>query len=58
MAERAEVLVVIFRQDRILRSDPIRLSELQASGALRSWPQSITRIRSEGKAWLAQLLAA
>lgn len=57
LAERSEVLVVVFRQDRILRANPIQLVELQEGGALRSWPQSITRVRPEGRAWLAQRLA-
>lgn len=58
LASRNEVLVVMFRQDRILRPDPITLSELIGSRVLSSWPQSITQTRPEGTAWLAQRLGA
>jgi hypothetical protein len=56
LARRNEVLVVMFRQDRILRSDPITLPELIGTRVLNSWPQSITQTRPEGTAWLAQRL--
>ncbi|MFD4325061.1 GNAT family N-acetyltransferase [Nocardioides sp. NPDC058538] len=52
-----EVLVVMFRQDRVFRDDPLTIGELQAGRVLRSWPQSITRTRKEGASWLAQRLA-
>lgn len=56
MTRKGPVLMVLFRQDRILREDPIELDELKASGAIRSWPQSITRLRSGGEPWLAKRL--
>ena len=58
LARRNEVLVVMFRQDRLLRADPITLSELFGGRVLNSWPQSITQLRSEGTAWLEQRLGA
>lgn len=56
MTEQAEVLVVVFRQDRILRDRPISLAEARAAGLVRSHPQSIMRARSEGLGWLRQRL--
>jgi GNAT superfamily N-acetyltransferase len=56
LARQGDVLVVMFRQDRVLRDKPVRLAELTSANALKSWPQSITRIRPEGAAWLAQRL--
>jgi GNAT superfamily N-acetyltransferase len=56
LARRNEVLVVMFRQDRLLRMDPITLSELIGGRVLNSWPQSITQTRPEGTAWLVQRL--
>jgi GNAT superfamily N-acetyltransferase len=53
-----EVLVVLFRQAKVLRADPITLDDLQACGAARSWPQTIQRMRQEGLEWLRQRLAA
>lgn len=58
LTRQGEVLVVMFRQDRVLRDNPLTLGELQAAKVLRSWPQSITRTRKEGAAWLAQRLDA
>jgi len=55
LAKRSEVLVLQFRQDRIL-TEPIDLEELVAAQVVRSWPQSITRSRGEGAEWLAQRL--
>jgi GNAT superfamily N-acetyltransferase len=57
LARRNDVLAVMFRQDRVLRSDPISLADLTGHGVLTSWPQAITQIRSEGAEWLAQRLA-
>lgn len=56
LARNGEVLVVLFRQDRVLRADPITLEELRSARAVAAWPQSISRIRPEGTAWLAQRL--
>jgi len=56
LTRRNDVLVVMFRQDRILRSEPITLDELIQGGVLTSWPQSVTKTRPEGTAWLAQRL--
>jgi len=53
LTRKGEVLVVMFRQDRILRGNPIALDELVAAEAIGSWPQSITRIRKESIEWLA-----
>lgn len=58
MARNRDVLVVQFRQDRILTEEPIDLEELLAAGVVRSWPQSITRTRPEGLEWLIQRLHA
>lgn len=58
MARNRDVLVVQFRQDRILTEEPIDLEELLAAGVIRSWPQSITRTRPEGLEWLTQRLHA
>ena len=55
LANEGPLLVIQFRQDRIL-IDPIDLEELIAAGMARSWPQSITKVKQEGEAWLAQRL--
>jgi hypothetical protein len=56
MARRARgVLALRFRQDRFLEP-PITLADMQMAGALRSWPQSITRIRQQGVPWVRDLL--
>jgi len=52
-----EVLVVLFRQARVLRADPITLDDLRQGGAARGWPQTIQRVRPEGLPWLQQRLA-
>lgn len=56
MTRRGEVLVVLFRQDRVLADDPIELPELQGAGICKTWPQSISQVRTEGEEWLAQRL--
>lgn len=56
--EHREVLVVLFRQARVLRGDPITLDDLRASDAARGWPQTIQQVRPEGLPWLQQRLAA
>lgn len=53
-----EVLVVLFRQAKVLRADPLTLEDLKAAGAARAWPQTIQKTRPEGTAWLTQRLAA
>lgn len=58
LCRRGVVLSVMFRQDRVLRDDPITLDELTSSGLLRSWPQSIARLHQEGLPWLRQRLDA
>lgn len=56
MARRARgVLAIRFRQDRFLEP-PITLADMKMAGALRSWPQSITRVRQQGMPWLRELL--
>ncbi|NHA67729.1 GNAT family N-acetyltransferase [Phycicoccus flavus] len=56
MARRARgVLAIRFRQDRFLEP-PITLTDMKLAGALRSWPQSITRLREEGMPWMRDLL--
>lgn len=57
-AQRNEVLVVLFRQARVLRTDPITLDDLMAADAARAWPQTIQQVRREGLGWLQQRLAA
>lgn len=56
--QRNEVLVVLFRQARVLRADPITLDDLIAANAARGWPQTIQEVREEGLGWLQQRLAA
>lgn len=51
LAHRGEILALIFRQDRVLETE-IPLVDLTANGALNAHPQSITRVRGEGAAWL------
>ncbi len=51
-----EVLVLLFRQDRVLRDRPITLPEAEAAGLVVSHPQSTQRARAEGIAWLTQRL--
>lgn len=58
LARLGEVLVVLFRQDRVLRQDPITLEDLQREGVSLTWPQTITRTRTEGARWLQQRLDA
>ncbi|WP_353953575.1 GNAT family N-acetyltransferase [Knoellia sp. S7-12] len=56
MTRRARgVLAIRFRQDRFLEP-PITLTDMQLAGALRSWPQSITRLRQQGIPWVQDLL--
>ena len=56
MARRARgVLAIRFRQDRFLEQ-PLTLADMKMAGALRSWPQSITRLRQEGMPWVRDLL--
>ncbi|MGL5823704.1 MAG: GNAT family N-acetyltransferase, partial [Nocardioides sp.] len=56
MARRARgVLALRFRQDRFLEP-PITLNDVKMAGALRSWPQSITRLRQQGMAWIRDML--
>ena len=50
-------LAILFRQDRFI-DPPWSLAELQQNAVLRSWPQSVTRIREEGMAWVRSRLAA
>jgi len=56
LARAGEVLVVIFRQDRVLRDRPISLAEAREAGLVVSHPQSIMRARPEGIEWLTQRL--
>ncbi|MEV5000612.1 hypothetical protein [Nocardioides sp. LML1-1-1.1] len=58
LARLGEVLVVLFRQDRVLREDPITLEDLRREGVSLTWPQTITRTRPEGAKWLQQRLDA
>lgn len=58
LARNGEVLVVLFRQDRVLRDDPITLDDLRQAGVALTWPQAITRTRPEGAQWLQQRLDA
>lgn len=49
------VLAIRFRQDRFMEP-PLALSELQAAGVLKAWPQSVTRLRREAEAWIRDRL--
>jgi len=49
------VLALRFRQDRFIEP-PLSLDELQLAGALKTWPQSITRLRQEGATWMRDRL--
>ncbi|GAA4628668.1 hypothetical protein [Cellulomonas oligotrophica] len=55
-AEHGELHAMIFRQDRLL-DPPISRRTLEIMGALNGPPQSITQVRSGGRAWLHQQLA-
>lgn len=55
--EHGEVLVVLFRQAKVLRDNPITLDDLRVAGAARGWPQTIQQVRQEGVEWLEQRLA-
>nr|WP_239580126.1 GNAT family N-acetyltransferase [Microlunatus panaciterrae] len=57
LVKRGPVLVIMFRQDRVLRDDPITLQDLTEQRLLRSWPQSITQVGTEGMAWLKATVA-
>lgn len=50
------VLVILFRQDRILDPD-WTLDELMVHGVLKSWPQTVTRVREAGAAWVLSQLS-
>jgi hypothetical protein len=54
---RREVLVVLFRQDRVL-ADAISDDELIANGVIARGPQSIASVGAECVRWLADRLAA
>lgn len=54
--DHGQVLVLLFRQCRVLRTDPMTLGDLVRAGALKSHPQSVTAVRPEGTAWLRQRL--
>ncbi|WP_028474540.1 GNAT family N-acetyltransferase [Nocardioides alkalitolerans] len=56
LTRKGEVLVIMFRQARILREEPISLTELIAGGVLASHPQAVSKTRPEGTSWLAQRL--
>lgn len=56
MAQRGEILAILFRQARILEV-PISIAELTANRALRGSPQSISRIREEAFDWISQRVA-
>jgi hypothetical protein len=49
------VLAVRFRQDRFLEP-ALTLQELQEAQVLRTWPQSITRLRREAATWMRDRL--
>lgn len=54
MARRARgVLAIRFRQDRFLEP-PLTLTDMRLAGALRSWPQSITRLKGTAAAWMRE----
>lgn len=56
LTRKGEVLVIMFRQARILRDEPITLAELIAGGVLTSHPQAVSKTRPGGTPWLAQRL--
>ncbi len=56
-AERGELHAMVFRQDRILER-PWPLRDLRLMGALNAPPQSITEIRTGGRSWVQEQLAA
>ncbi|GAA1549208.1 hypothetical protein [Nocardioides humi] len=58
LTRKRDVLAIMFRQDRVLRSAPIHLDELLGNGALTSWPQSLTQTNAKGTEWLARRLDA
>lgn len=54
--EHGELHAMIFRQDRLL-DPPVSLRTLRLMGVLNGPPQSITEVRSGGRAWVHQQLA-
>ena len=56
LADNGEVLVLMFRQSRIL-NPPIGLGELRAHEVIKSAPQSIASIRKGGAEWLSNRIA-
>jgi GNAT superfamily N-acetyltransferase len=57
LAARGEVLVLFFRQSRIL-IPYVDVRELEAASVINGPPQSIQRVREEGARWLYQRIAA
>lgn len=55
--DHGELHAMIFRQDRLLEP-PVSLKTLRLVGALNGPPQSITEVRTGGRAWVHQQLAA
>jgi L-amino acid N-acyltransferase YncA len=56
---RKPTLVLLFRQARVLRTDPIGIHDMIDKGVLLRAPQSIVSVRTdEGTTWLRQLLSA
>jgi hypothetical protein len=45
------LLAILFRQDRFI-DPPWDISELRANGVVKSWPQSITQVRTAGRRWV------
>jgi hypothetical protein len=56
MAAEGPVLVILFRQDRVL-PDPITLAECTQRQLLSSWPMSITAVHRSGFEWLSSKIA-
>jgi GNAT superfamily N-acetyltransferase len=56
MAAEGPVLVILFRQDRVL-GEPISLAECTQRQLLSSWPMSITAVRRSGFEWLSSKIA-
>ena len=56
MTTTGPVLVILFRQDRIL-ARPLTLAECSRSQLLSSWPMSITAVHRSGLPWLSSKIA-
>jgi hypothetical protein len=55
-AHPSQVLVILFRQDRVLNQE-WTLAELQANHVLSAPPRTVTKVKEAGAQWIYQQLA-